>query len=115
MSEAAQAEAGKVPPASQAAVPDGPLSLEDVLRLASSSNRKISIADRQALIERDRELEALALVLPRVNGEVRYSMRSNDQGFDTGDDTFVTGSGSSAPLLFRSWCRFTTSAMRGTR
>lgn len=92
LSEAAQAEAGVVLPASQASVPDGPLSLEDVLRLASASNRRISIADRRALIERDRELEALALVLPRVNGEVRYSMRSNDQGFDTGEDTFVTGS-----------------------
>lgn len=92
LSEAAQAEAGSVPSAGQANVPDGPLSLEDVLRLASASNRRISIADRRALIERDRELEALALVLPRVNGEVRYSMRSNDQGFDTGDDRFVTGS-----------------------
>jgi len=60
--------------------PAGPLSLDACVRLAFTNYRGIRIAERRILISRDREREALAMILPRLSLDAGYTARSNDPG-----------------------------------
>lgn len=60
--------------------PAGPLTLEACLREALAQSRALRIADRRALIARDRADEAITALLPRVSAEGRFEARNNDPG-----------------------------------
>ncbi len=67
--------------------PDGPLALEDCIRIALENSRGLRIARRRVLIAKDRVTEAFAGRLPKVTGEGRYEHRSNRYGMNLGDYT----------------------------
>ncbi len=56
------------------------LSLDECIEMALQNNRRISIADRRVLIARDRVSEAIAMTLPRLSAEGRFTSRNNDSG-----------------------------------
>ncbi|MBX3394347.1 MAG: TolC family protein [Phycisphaerae bacterium] len=56
------------------------LSLNDCIEIALKSNRRISIADRRVLIARDRVSEAIAMTMPQLSVEGRFTSRNNDSG-----------------------------------
>lgn len=68
----AQPTTGQVQPAA--------LSLDECIEMALRSNRRISIADRRVLIARDRVSEAIAMTLPQLSAEGRFTSRNNDSG-----------------------------------
>ncbi|MCC7315864.1 MAG: TolC family protein [Planctomycetes bacterium] len=56
------------------------LSLDECIEMALRNNRRISIADRRVLIARDRVSEAIAMTLPQLSAEGRFTSRNNDSG-----------------------------------
>lgn len=56
------------------------LGLDECVELALRNNRRISIADRRVLIARDRVSEAIAMTLPQLSAEGRFTSRNNDSG-----------------------------------
>ncbi len=79
------------PPAAAAPAAQGPLTLEDCLRMAESRSRLIAIADRRVLIADDRLGEDLGAVLPKLTAEGRYDGRDNDRGTRLPTGSFVAG------------------------
>jgi outer membrane protein TolC len=71
--ELAPADDGGTPPA------DTPLTLEDALRLASTRNRRIDLAERQLRIEGARVRQARARLMPSVTGSGRYTWYTDEQ------------------------------------
>jgi outer membrane protein TolC len=74
--------AGVVLTPAEDAVPaasEEPLTLDDVLRLAATRNRRIAIAERQLRIESARVRQARARLLPSVTGSGRYTWYTDAQ------------------------------------
>ncbi len=70
---------------------DGVLTLEDCVRIAMSSNRRVWSADRRVLMAEDRLREDISTVLPRLTADLRYDWRSNDRGSTVGGVPVVAG------------------------
>lgn len=70
--------------------PEGPLSLEACVQLAFTNHRGIRMAERRVLISRDREREALSLVLPKLRLDAAYTDRSNDPGVALSGENVTT-------------------------
>lgn len=56
------------------------LALADCIETALRNNRRIGIADRRVLIARDRVSEAVAMTMPQLTAEGRFTSRNNDSG-----------------------------------
>ncbi len=56
--------------------------LEECVQVALRNSRRLSIADRRILIARDRVNEAIAMTLPQITAEGRFTSRNNDSGIE---------------------------------
>ncbi|MCC6739805.1 MAG: TolC family protein [Planctomycetia bacterium] len=87
--DAAYLPAGR--PRREPAPATGPMTLEACVREALGQSRALRMADRRALIERDRADDALAALLPHLKAEGRYEVRNNDPGAVFGGAPVVAG------------------------
>jgi outer membrane protein len=85
------AQSGAAAPAAGAAVPAGPLTLDDVIRIAEENRRDLAIADRRVLIAREVTGEVRAALLPAIGARGRYTARNNDPGVKFNGLELVTG------------------------
>lgn len=88
--EATRPGSGDRPPAAEPE-PSAVLSLEECINLALRRSRRAWIAERRALIARDRTDEALSQILPKLTLEAHYDWRNNDRGVSFQGANLVTG------------------------